>query len=472
MKVPDLLELAARNLRESVLRNSLTTVGVSVGVASLVAMLSLGIGLQQVANRQIMRSGLFDTIYVTSGGRGFGGPSGGTPRQSSQPSAPFRVLDESSRQEIARLKDVKEVYPDIRLMAQMRREDEPWKPQWQEPPKYEMISALPMSAKERDAFDGMKGSYFSSASANEAILQIDAAKLLQPDAPEKLIGREIVIRYPQRKALDQSSQGPAAANLAPDAQSALAGIGGGFSIMVQEQKLRVVGLIETKPEAGIRGPSSGGVYIPIEFAEQLHPMQMTEMRASSTAPLTGQSYSALLVNVSKSTRVEGVEDAIKKMGLNAFSLLDAARNMRRFFAVLDLLLGIFGSLALAVASLGIINTLVMSILERRREIGIMKAIGASDQDVRRLFFFEAGAMGLLGGSLGVLMGWILGRIINLGTQLYMARQQDITAPNVWAVPWWLVAGAIGFSIFVSLISGLYPATRAARLDPVQALRYE
>ncbi len=465
MKVPDLLELAARNLRESVLRNSLTTMGISVGVASLVAMLSLGIGLQQVANRQIMRSGLFDTIFVTSG-RGFGGGPGGGPRQLAQQNTPFRVLDESARQEIARLTDVEEVYPDIRFMAQVRRGDDAWKPQWQEPPKYEMLSGLPMSAKERDAFDGMKGSYFSSASANEAILQIDAARLLQPDKPEQLIGKEIAIRYPQRKALEQQTQ-DSSANLPLEAQSAMAGVGGGFSISVQEQKLRVVGLIETKPEAGIRGPSSGGIYVPIEFAEQLHPMQMTEMRASSTAPLTGQSYSALLVRVSKSTRVEGVEEGIKKMGLNAFSLLDAARNMRRFFAVLDLFLGIFGSLALAVASLGIINTLVMSILERRREIG------ASDQDVRRLFFFEAGAMGLLGGSLGVLFGWIMGRIINFGTQLYMARQQqDITAPNVWSVPWWLVAGAIGFSILVSLISGLYPATRAARLDPVQALRYE
>ena len=115
----------------------------------------------------------------------------------------------------------------------------------------------------------------------------------------------------------------------------------------------------------------------------------------------------------------------------------------------------------------------MSILERRREIGIMKAIGASDKDVRSLFFFEAGAMGLLGGGMGVLFGWIIGRVINFGTQIYMQRQQqDFNAPNVWSVPWWLIAGAIAFSIIVSLISGLYPATRAARLDPVQALRYE
>jgi len=176
--------------------------------------------------------------------------------------------------------------------------------------------------------------------------------------------------------------------------------------------------------------------------------------------------------VGRSAQVEPVEDKIKQLGYNTFSLLDATRSLRKFFAILDLFLGIFGSLALAVASLGIINTLVMSILERRREIGIMKAIGASDGDVQKLFFAEAGAMGIFGGTLGVLLGWSMGRVINLGTRIYMQRQQQFTPDDVWLVPLWLVFGAIGFSLVVSLVAGLYPAARAARLDPVQALRYD
>ena len=91
-----------------------------------------------------------------------------------------------------------------------------------------------------------------------------------------------------------------------------------------------------------------------------------------------------------------MEDAVKKLGFATFSILDATKSLRQFFAVLDLFLGIFGSLALAVASIGIVNTLVMAILERRREIGIMKAIGASDYDVKKLFFAEAGVMGAIG----------------------------------------------------------------------------
>jgi putative ABC transport system permease protein len=159
------------------------------------------------------------------------------------------------------------------------------------------------------------------------------------------------------------------------------------------------------------------------------------------------------------------------MGFNTFSITDATKSLRRFFAVLDLFLGIFGSLALAVASIGIINTLVMAILERRREIGIMKAIGASDSDVKRLFFAEAGTMGIFGGILGVALGWTIGRLINLGTNVYLKRQH-FPPEQLWYVPWWLVSGAIAFAVVVSLLSGLYPASRAARLDPVQALRYE
>ena len=80
-------------------------------------------------------------------------------------------------------------------------------------------------------------------------------------------------------------------------------------------------------------------------------------------------------------------------------------------------------------------------------------------------------MGVLGGAVGVAMGWTIGRVINIGTNIYLKRQ-ELPPEQIWFVPWWLVLGAIVFALLVSLISGLYPASRAARLDPVQALRYE
>lgn len=148
MKIPDLTELALRNLRESLLRNSLTTVGISVGVASLVAMLSLGIGLQQLFSRRLAKSGLFDTVLVTSRRdlRGMG-----RDRDATTTPAESRVLDEAARKEIERLPNVLEAYPDIRFPTELRYDDKP---------HLTMISALPESAKSNDAFDGMQGSFF------------------------------------------------------------------------------------------------------------------------------------------------------------------------------------------------------------------------------------------------------------------------------------------------------------------------
>ncbi|HZU23813.1 MAG TPA: FtsX-like permease family protein, partial [Terriglobales bacterium] len=237
----------------------------------------------------------------------------------------------------------------------------------------------------------------------------------------------------------------------------------------RERTLKVVGIVDEEPFGGFRGNSDA--LIPTALAEDLHAAQPAGLREIVGGGSGREQYTSLVVRVSSPSGVQKVEDGIKQKGFGTFSLLDATKSLRRFFTILDLFLGIFGSLALAVASLGIVNTLVMAILERRREIGIMKAIGASDTDVRRLFFAEAGAMGFCGGALGVALGWMIGRIINAGTNLYL-RNHQLPSEQIWSVPWWLVGGAIVFALVVSLVSGLYPAARAARLDPVQALRYD
>src|SRR5258708_19491902 len=117
MKLRDPSDLAARNLRKAILRNSLTTLGVAVGVASLVAMLSLGVGLQTLASDRLTKSGLFDAVFVTSR-RDFRGPGGdGPPRKSSTPSEKFKPLDEDARQHFAALPNVVDVYPQIPFLT-------------------------------------------------------------------------------------------------------------------------------------------------------------------------------------------------------------------------------------------------------------------------------------------------------------------------------------------------------------------
>jgi len=467
MKLPDLTELAMRNLRESFLRNSLTTIGISVGVASLVAMLSLGIGLQQLASRRLMKSGLFDTVVVSSRRdlRGFGHDeerNAPTPVES-------RILDEPTRQEIERLPNVLEAYPDIRFITELRYEDKP---------HMTMVAALPESAKSNDAFESLQGHYFSTDTAPEAVIQKAFAEELLGKAPKAgtdetnvaqlaapLLGKELTMRYAQREA----SPSPALPPL-KTAEANADFSGAAYSVVSRELKVKIVGVADLDPES-MRGPTRARVFLPLKLAESLHVMQPTDLREISHAVSDQPVYSSVSVRVKNPSQIRTVEDAVKKMGFNTFSILDATRSMQQFFAVLDLFLGIFGSLALAVASIGIVNTLVMAILERRREIGIMKAIGASDGDVKKLFFAEAGAMGILGGVVGVVLGWAIGQVINLGTNVYLKRQ-SLPPEHFWAVPLWLVGAAILFAFIVSLLSGLYPAGRAARLDPVQALRYE
>jgi putative ABC transport system permease protein len=417
-------------------------------------MLSLGVGLQTLASQRLTRSGLFDAVFVTSQ-RNFRGPGRRSPSESA-PKQDSRPLDEDVRQQLSKLSNVTEVYPQIRFVTDVRFAGKS---------ETTSVLGLPDSSRLSGAFDGMAGAYFSSPTANEAILQIEFAKVLS-DQPQSLVGKDLTLRYAERAGLPKNADDE-------DILESMMGSGtpGGISIVPREKTLRIVGVIESDPSAGIGGFGGARVYLPLKTAEQLHVAQPDDLQAFLSGNSAKPAYMALTVRVHSPKDVLQVEAAIKKLGFATFSLLDATKSLRLVFTVFDLFLGLFGSLALTVASLGIINTLVMAILERRREIGILKALGATDRDVRSLFFAEAGAMGLFGGFFGVALGWLIGQALTWGTTIYLHRQ-NLPGVKISFVPWWLALGAIGFAIIVSLVAGLYPASRAARLNPVEALRYE
>ena len=162
---------------------------------------------------------------------------------------------------------------------------------------------------------------------------------------------------------------------------------------------------------------------------------------------------------------------LKGMGLNVFALSDQLKEIRRGFLILDSILGAIGTIALVVAALGIVNTMVMSILERTREIGIMKAIGGSEGQIKLIFFVEAGTIGFIGAIGGLILGWIVTEIAN-----YIANSQfrplGEEPVDFFYFPIWLILGSIVFSIVISLLAGMYPASRAANVDPVKALRHD
>jgi putative ABC transport system permease protein len=459
MKTGDLTELAFRNLREAIFRNSLTTLGVAVGVASLVAMLSVGVGLQQFAAKRLASSGLFNAIFVASrADRGF---EARRPDETSNAPQKERTLDESARHDLAALANVTEVYPQIRFMTEVRYGTTPYPTS---------VAGVPDSAKNDGAFDGMKGSFFSGPNADEAILQTEFAKELATDT-STLLGKTLILRYAKRASLGAPSANSPSSTPNSRAAKSTSAPGGGFSVIPEEKRLRIIGIIDTEPEGGFGGFGRSRVFIPLNIAEDLSATSISDLQQLVSGANNSRNYSSLTVRVKSPTDVQAAEAAIKNMGFETFSLLDTTRSLRVFFFVMDSLLGIFGSLALAVATLGIVNTLVMAILERRREIGIFKALGADDRDIKQLFFAEAGVIGFLGGIGGILIGWLISRALTFGTNVLLARR-SLPPVQITAVPLWLALGAIAFAIVVSLFAGLYPASRAARLNPVEALRYE
>jgi hypothetical protein len=183
-------------------------------------------------------------------------------------------------------------------------------------------------------------------------------------------------------------------------------------------------------------------------------------------------YDQLIVETTGLATVPAVTAAIEELDLTVQSLeaiLDVANQV---LALLQALLGSVGALALLVAALGVANTMMMAIYERTREIGVLKALGASAGEIRRLFTLEAGMIGLIGGIAGLILGALLGRLVDWIAHRYLISEGVTGVGPLSIVPWWLAIGALIFATLIGVIAGLYPAARAARLDPVTALRHE
>lgn len=188
--------------------------------------------------------------------------------------------------------------------------------------------------------------------------------------------------------------------------------------------------------------------------------------------LQTQGYDLAVVRANDVAAAAVLVRTFREEGYRVQSLELILEQANRVFAVINVMLASVGGLALFVASLGIVNTMIMAIYERTREIGTLKAIGASRGDIRNLFMIEAGLIGLLGGAFGIVGGWLLGLLLNEVIAWYIEREQLPIAATFFVTPWWLALAALVFAALIGIVAGLYPAARAARLDPLVALRYE
>ena len=186
--------------------------------------------------------------------------------------------------------------------------------------------------------------------------------------------------------------------------------------------------------------------------------------------LKSAGYGSATVRVRDPKDLDAVEKRIKAMGFHTKTMLSRLQDMRRFFLAIQVLLSVVGAIALTIAALGIANTLLMAVLERFGEIGLCKAIGASDGDLFVLFLTEAGIIGLLGGLTGIALGWLISCGMEAAATAYANSQGVSGQLDLFAFPLWLLAASLAFSIVVSVVAGIYPALRAVRVDPIRALR--
>jgi putative ABC transport system permease protein len=225
--------------------------------------------------------------------------------------------------------------------------------------------------------------------------------------------------------------------------------------------------------SGAGGPAGlgGDVWLPPGPAASMSKLPVTNLWDLFRAGEGKLGYSAVNVRLTSPGGTDSVRRAVRAMGFSTFALIDQFEQIKTGFLLMDMFLAAIAMIAIFVASLGIINTMVMAVLERTSEIGVMKAVGASPRDIQKIFVFESSLIGLGGGICGVVLGWAASRGINPLINYFGARQ-DLPAMEYFHFPVWLILGAVGFAVLVSLLSGLYPARRAAKVDPAVALRHE
>ena len=455
MKFLDLLRLVLGNLNRRKGRVGLTAVGVVIGTAAVVILVSLAIGLQRNANEQLYGIGDLTQIqvspgYATEGGgggkggvsvsvavpvgvKGGGGGVGG-------PDSTVTLLTNSALDSLRALPGVLVVIPKDYFMGGVNMKFK----------RMEGGANLVGVGTANLADLGLKATQGDVVLAKGTVV-IGAQIPANFYNPNQRPGQETP---PTPDLFDQTitftfikwdSQGNEVHKTVP---------------------LHVTGVL-----AETKGESDWSIYMSLDELKVYN-----EWASGTHINYNKTGYNQVIVKVDKVDHVLDVNDQITALGLQAYTPLSFVQGINNFYNILQIIFGGVGAIALLVAAIGIANTMAMAILERTREIGLMKAIGATNRDVLSIFLGEAAGIGFVGGLGGVLIGWLAGQALNVVALVYLTgqvSQQGGSAPSVAVyTPAWLPLFALLFSTLIGLASGLYPALRAATMVPVTALKYE
>lgn len=486
----DILRLALRNLREARLRATLTSMGVIVGVAVIVTMVSFGLGLQRNLLSRFKALDLFSEMTVF--GKSLAAAAGNLDRASGNrrdsgerqgprlPTdfTPTRILDDAAIAEIAKISGVAYVEPFIGFFVQCRSNGKVF--------GHQVGGAtVPNSSSRFSEFAA--GQMISSATADEAVVSEETTRTAGFAAPADVIGKTIEFLAP---AGDKPDSDTTAADEEPASFFGLP-LGGdedtkATTSVVAAKTFRIVGVLKDPQRDGRPGPSRGlmpsaDIYIPVQTArqwsldhqgEQARVLMALARESGGIGEDQSPGYFSAVVRVNDPVVLPDVRKRLRELGLGSFSIVDQLDQIRTVFLIINSVLGLLGGISLLVASFGIANTMIMSILERTREIGIMKAIGAEDREIKLIFFFEAAVIGLAGGIIGSLAAWGIDGLANRLAYRFLLKPQGASYVDFFWLPPYLWLGAIVFALSVSILAALYPAARAARIDPVRALRHD
>lgn len=492
----DILQLSLRNLRQAKLRALLTTMGVIVGVAVIVTMVSFGLGLQRNMLARFGALDLFNEISVF--GRSLtnlataglikqantnegSGERRGRVRPDKQAT---RILDDAAIADIANIPGVAYVQPNLNLRVYARSNGKV---------RSEPASGVSVPNHATRFKEFVAGTMITSEDADEAVVTEGFTEDFDYEKPQDAIGQTVEFLTTRRSENNPSVERK---NTEDETPSNFFGIplddqagdsGEESESQVVARTFRIVGVLnprikEGAGQGGLRGLMPGAaIYIPMPAARRWY-LEHRGPSAEIALALARQSgvlsegeaegYETAIVRVTDPVALPEVRRRITELGFGSFSIVDELDQIRTVFLIIDSVLGLLGGISLLVASFGIANTMIMSILERTREIGIMKAIGAEDREIKMIFFVEAAVIGAVGGVIGVLSAWAITAIANRLAYRFVLKPQGASFVDFFSLPLWLTASAILFALVVSVLAALYPAARAAHIDPVRALRHD
>lgn len=452
----DLISLAFRNLLRRKTRTILAIVGVVVGTSAIIVMLSIGFGLSASFQEQIESYGnlhLVDVygsggggmMYYGGGGRGMAFSSGGVANEG--------VLDDKAISSMEKIKGVDAVSPKVQFYLSFgvgkyiaQASVIGMKPEVMQKFGYDLQEGRLLEAGDKFAmvFGNQVPSWFynpkktwGSSWGGEAQVDVITNKMIVT-ADESYGQKQL-----QRQNTDEEK------------------------ISYKEYKAKGVGIL-----ANPNDDSAYNVYMSLEGLEIIR-KEAAKARKETISNNSG--YESAMVYVGDINNVEDVSNAIREMGFQTSSLNDWLKSMQETARMIQGILGGIGAISLLVAALGITNTMIMSIYERTKEIGIMKVIGANLGDIKKLFLLEAGMIGFLGGTIGLIFSFILSLLMNTvlsGIMSVMLGTVGGGGSTVSIIPWWVAAGSLVFSTTIGIIAGYSPARRAMRLSALESLRNE